>query len=215
MCRKQNGEAGACRACGNVVCHRCSCGFVCDPAGQFWEPFPNDHEISGNYADEQYPSEGKFFEAAGCLYDRHLVFYAVCTCDCVFVLCTGTGTETAEKKIRIKKWYLCGVMVAVFGVAEMLHQSSHGEWFRDYLLYIGIPLFLFLPLFVLLWGKGKNGMKGKIKKYVALVLSVQQLLCGCSATELEDRCFPMIAVVDEKDGQISFWLWISQAEPEG
>ena len=47
-------------------------------------------------------------------------------------------------------------------------------------------------------------MKGKIKKYVALVLSVQQLLCGCSATELEDRCFPMMAVVDEKDGQISF-----------
>ena len=35
---------------------------------------------------------------AGCLYDRHLVFYAVCTCDCVFVLCTGTGTETAEKR---------------------------------------------------------------------------------------------------------------------
>lgn len=52
--------------------------------------------------------------------------------------------------------------------------------------------------------RGKNGMKGKIKKYVALVLSVQQLLCGCSATELEDRCFPMMAVVDEKDGQISF-----------
>ena len=47
-------------------------------------------------------------------------------------------------------------------------------------------------------------MKGKKKKYVALVLSVQQLLCGCSATELEDRCFPMMAVVDEKDGQISF-----------
>ena len=92
------GEAGACCACGNVVCHRCSCSFVCDPARQFWKPFPDDHEISGNYANEQYPSEGKFFEAAGCLYDRHLVFYAVCTCDCVFVLCTGTGTETAEKR---------------------------------------------------------------------------------------------------------------------
>ena len=126
--------------------------------GQVWKPFPNDHEISGHYADEQYPSEGKFFEAAGCLYDRHLVFYAVCTCDCVFVLCTGTGTETA-KEIQ-KKWYLCGVMAAVFGVAEMLHQSSHGEWFRDYLLYIGIPLFLFLPLFVLLWGKGKKRHEG-------------------------------------------------------
>lgn len=47
-------------------------------------------------------------------------------------------------------------------------------------------------------------MKGKIRKCFALVLSVQLLLCGCSATELEDRCFPMMAVVDEKDGQISF-----------
>ena len=35
----------------------------------------------------------------------------------------------------------CGVMAAVFGVAEMLHQSSHGEWFRDYLLYIGIDVY--------------------------------------------------------------------------
>lgn len=47
-------------------------------------------------------------------------------------------------------------------------------------------------------------MKGKIRKCFALVLFVQLLLCGCSATELEDRCFPMMAVVDEKDGQISF-----------
>lgn len=49
--------------------------------------------------------------------------------------------------------------------------------------------------------RGKNGMKGKIKKYAALVLSVQQLLCGCSATELEDRCFPMMA-----------WLWTKRMD---
>ncbi len=161
MCRKQNGEAGACRACGNVVCHRCSCSFVCDPAGQFWKPFPNDHEISGNYADEQYPSEGKFFEAAGCLYDRHLVFYAVCTCDCVFVLCTGTGTETAEKDTH-KKWYLWGDGCRFRGGRNAPPKQPWGMVPGLSAVYRN-PLFLFLPLFVLLWGKGKNGMKGKIK----------------------------------------------------
>ena len=153
------GEAGECRACGNVVCHRCSCSFVCDPAGQFWKPFPNDHEISGNYADEQYPSEGKFFEAAGCFMIA-IWFFTLFALVTVFLFYAQELVQKLRKKDTHKKWYLCGVMAAVFGVAEMLHQSSHGEWFRDYLLYIGIPLFLFLPLFVLLWGKGKKRHEG-------------------------------------------------------
>ena len=78
----------------------------------------------------------------------------------VFLFYAQELVQKLRKKDTHKKWYLCGVMAAVFGVAEMLHQSSHGEWFRDYLLYIGIPLFLFLPLFVLLWGKGKKRHEG-------------------------------------------------------
>ena len=78
----------------------------------------------------------------------------------VFLFYAQELVQRLRKKDTHKKWYLCGVMAAVFGVAEMLHQSSHGEWFRDYLLYIGIPLFLFLPLFVLLWGKGKKRHEG-------------------------------------------------------
>ena len=78
----------------------------------------------------------------------------------VFLFYAQELVQKLRKKDTHKKWYLCGVMAAVFGVAEMLHQSSHGEWFRDYLRYIGIPLFLFLPLFVLLWGKGKKRHEG-------------------------------------------------------
>ena len=74
----------------------------------------------------------------------------------VFLFYAQELVQKLRKKDTHKKWYLCGVMAAVFGVAEMLHQSSHGE----YLLYIGIPLFLFLPLFVLLWGKGKKRHEG-------------------------------------------------------
>ena len=62
------------------------------------ELFPNDHEISGHYADEQYPSEGVFSKWL----------------DAFVVLCTGTGTETAGK-IRIKNGILPGYDSAVFG----------------------------------------------------------------------------------------------------
>lgn len=47
-------------------------------------------------------------------------------------------------------------------------------------------------------------MKGNKWKGVALILALQILCCGCSATELEDRCFPMMAVVEEQQGQIVF-----------
>ncbi len=143
------------------------------------------------------------FEAAGCLYDRHLVFYAVCTCDCVFVLCTGTGTETAEKKIRIK-------MVSLWGDGCRFRGGKNAPQKQPWGNGSGIICCIsesrcFVPAIVCTFvGKGKNGMKGKIKKYVALVLSVQQLLCGCNCHRTRKSLFSMMAVVDEKDGQISF-----------
>ena len=48
-------------------------------------------------------------------------------------------------------------------------------------------------------------MKAVCKKVQILCVAwLMALLCGCSATELEDRCFPMMAAVDVTDGQISF-----------
>ena len=69
------------------------------------------------------------------------------------------GQELVRKMKKTKehkKRYLFFVMAAVFVVAELLHRGGSGEWFRNYLLYIGIPLVLLLPLVVLLWGKGKE-----------------------------------------------------------
>lgn len=34
------------------------------------------------------------------------------------------------------------------------------------------------------------------RTFICLVLLISGLLCGCSAHELEDRCFPMLALVD-------------------
>lgn len=44
----------------------------------------------------------------------------------------------------------------------------------------------------------KMGLMG-----LAVIMS-SMLLCGCSATELEDRCFPMMAVADYQEGQVAF-----------
>lgn len=79
----------------------------------------------------------------------------------VFLFYAQELLQKLRKKDTHKKWYLCGVAIAVFAVAEMLYRSRHGEWFREYLLYIGIPLFLFLPLVVFVWGKGKKRYERK------------------------------------------------------
>lgn len=43
-----------------------------------------------------------------------------------------------------------------------------------------------------------------MKNKIGVILMTALVLCGCSATELEDRCFPMMAFIDEQDGQIAF-----------
>lgn len=44
----------------------------------------------------------------------------------------------------------------------------------------------------------------KIAVMVSAVLASAFILAACTATELEDRCFPMMAAVDYKDGQVEF-----------
>ena len=43
----------------------------------------------------------------------------------------------------------------------------------------------------------------KIKGFVGIVLSIC-LLVGCSATELEERCFPLLVSVGFEDGKVSY-----------
>lgn len=47
-------------------------------------------------------------------------------------------------------------------------------------------------------------MQVKKRNALAVAALLLCLLCGCSATELEDRCFPMMAAIDKVDGQITF-----------
>lgn len=55
-------------------------------------------------------------------------------------------------------------------------------------------------------GVVQAGLRRGIRRYPALCLALALLLplAGCSAVELEDRCFPMLAAVDYRVGQIAF-----------
>lgn len=52
-------------------------------------------------------------------------------------------------------------------------------------------------------------MKAGIPVMIAFV--VIMLVSGCSAVELEERCFPMLAGIDKKDGQYEFYYSIDNA----
>lgn len=47
-------------------------------------------------------------------------------------------------------------------------------------------------------------MVKKLSVMMTAVLASAFILAACTATELEDRCFPMMAAVDYKDGQVDF-----------
>lgn len=47
-------------------------------------------------------------------------------------------------------------------------------------------------------------MMKKIAVMASAVLISAWILAACTATELEDRCFPMMAAVDYRDGQVDF-----------
>ena len=52
-------------------------------------------------------------------------------------------------------------------------------------------------------------MKAGIPVMIAFVAIM--LVGGCSAVELEERCFPMLAGIDKKDGQYEFYYSIDNA----
>lgn len=81
------------------------------------------------------------------------------------------ATHDAAKRAREKNWYIAGTAAAIFLAALLFEYGD--EMMRRYLKmlqWIGIPMLVLIPAVI--------------------------LLTGCNSTELEDRCFPMLAAVD-------------------
>ena len=83
------------------------------------------------------------------------------------------GNQTNGNKTRVNeaKWYITGAVILVFIIA-MIFEYGDGMMSRylKILQGIGIPMLVLIPVVI--------------------------LLTGCNSTELEDRCFPMLAAVD-------------------
>ena len=127
----------------------------------------------------------------------------------LYQLLPGRETETTseEKKDRMdwKKWgTLGGVLVLTFLVAEWFCYGNLTEWYIAYMRWLGVPFLVLFPLLILVVGKAKR--KRTVVNGILLVLCLAgtMQLTGCGATELEDRCFPMMAAVDKNDTQILF-----------
>lgn len=118
-----------------------------------------------------------------------------------------TEKTSEQKKGRMdwKKWgTLGGVLVLTFLVAEWFCYGDLTEWYIAYMRWLGVPFLVLFPLVILVVGKTKR--KRTVVNGILLVLCLAGTMqfTGCGATELEDRCFPMMAAVDKNDTQILF-----------
>ena len=117
------------------------------------------------------------------------------------------GVTGLNKMAKIKrKWGIFLVSAAVFGVACCFKTVASGvEFFLYYYGYVAIPVMIIGPgLLLFVVNKTKRNHKG-ISILVIGFLATS--LTGCQATQLENRCFPMMVAVDydkEKE-QILFY----------
>lgn len=118
-----------------------------------------------------------------------------------------TEKTSEQKKGRMdwKKWgTLGGVLVLTFLVAEWFCYGDLTEWYIAYMRWLGVPFLVLFPLVILVVGKTKRKRTVVNGILLGLCLAGTIQLTGCGATELEDRCFPMMAAVDKNDTQILF-----------
>lgn len=86
--------------------------------------------------------------------------------------------------------------------------ESYYDLFEKYMLKIGIPGSLIIPLIIVILGKSRSKLKRSQKVSILIIgLFIPLALSGCSdMTEIEDRDFIQAIGVDYEDGQISLSL---------
>ena len=107
----------------------------------------------------------------------------------------GKGQKEQQK---LKWWQLALPTALVFLVAyNMYLEEKWMEVFLSYYAYVAVPFMVVVPLLVVLFGKKKKSLG-------MAVLITCLLFTGCSSTELEERCFPMLVAVGFDDGKLTY-----------
>ncbi len=113
------------------------------------------------------------------------------------------GTSMLKKIVgKARRFELILIAAVTFAVAWLFKNTEAGvPLFLGYYSYVAVPLMVAGPGLILISRK-----KGK-QLAVLLVLFMAGGLVGCSATELESRCFPMMVAVDydEKEEKVLYF----------
>lgn len=102
-------------------------------------------------------------------------------------------------------------LVLVFFIAAVFYQSREAcEYYELFLLYIGTPFLILVPVILALcifFKKNPGRARGIKKGGAALcILITFALLSGCNTPELEDRNFPIEAAIDDTEEFAADWL---------
>lgn len=110
----------------------------------------------------------------------------------LFSLHMHYGTQMLKRLLhKDNKRLVAAAAGIVFVIAWLLKKTANGtDVFLGYYAYVAAPLMIIGPGLILLTGK-----KGK-KLIMLFICCFAGGLAGCGATELESRCFPMMAAID-------------------
>ena len=120
-------------------------------------------------------------------------------------------------RLRSQNYMILPYIILIFAACIIpIDTEVYFRYFEKYMMIIGIPGSIILPLLVLIIGKVRDYFQGiknqkdyKVLKNIILLLFLPTLLIStaCSdMTEIEDRNFIQSIGVDYKDGQISLSL---------
>lgn len=119
------------------------------------------------------------------------------------------------------KRYVAAVLFLTFLLSLAIGTWEGVECFCKEVIFWGIgPIYILLPGVLLLLGRRqKKKAKPKIRgKLLILTLFLLTELCGCSVTEVEERCFPMLTAVDyeseEKTVGFTYVFPMLKVEPD-
>ena len=113
------------------------------------------------------------------------------------------------KQKKLKWWQAVLPAMAVFLIAYNIYLEE--KWMRGFLsyyAYVAVPFMVLLPIVLLT-------LRRKKQTICVVLLMTTLFLTGCSSTELEERCFPMLVAAGFEDGKITYGAGFPKSDASG
>lgn len=122
----------------------------------------------------------------------------------------GNKKGKQKENTKVIKWLqIIMPATAVFFVAYMIYlEETWMKVFLSYYAYIAVPFMIVVPVALL-------AIRKKKAQFGAVCLVLSLMLTGCSSTELEERCFPMLVSVGLEDGKVIYGAGFPKSDATG